>query len=54
MSFNDAKDYGFIGRQGSEDVFVNFSAIQAGEFKSIQEAQTVQFEVTKGAKGLSS
>ncbi len=34
-----------------EDVFVHFSAIQAGGFRSLQEGQTVQFEVTKGPKG---
>jgi len=49
--FNDAKGYGFISRQSGEDVFVHFSAIQAGGFKSLQEGQTVQFEVTKGPKG---
>ena len=50
--FNDAKGYGFISRQSGEDVFVHFSAIQAGGFKSLQEGQTVQFSVTKGPKGL--
>jgi ribosomal protein S21 len=49
--FNDAKGYGFISRQTGEDVFVHFSAIQAGGFRSLQEGQTVQFEVTKGPKG---
>jgi cold shock protein len=49
--FNDAKGYGFIARQNGEDVFVHFSAIQAGGFKSLQEGQTVQFDVTKGPKG---
>jgi cold shock protein len=49
--FNDAKGYGFISRQSGEDVFVHFSAIQAGGFKSLQEGQAVEFEVTKGPKG---
>ena len=49
--FNDAKGYGFISRQNGEDVFVHYSAIQAGGFRSLQEGQTVQFNVIKGPKG---
>jgi CspA family cold shock protein len=49
--FNDAKGYGFINGQNGEDVFVHFSAIQAGGFKSLKEGQKVAFEVTKGPKG---
>jgi len=49
--FNDAKGFGFISRQSGEDVFVHFSAIQAGGFRSLQEGQQVQFDVTKGPKG---
>ena len=49
--FNGAKGYGFISRQNGEDVFVHFSAIEAAGFKSLQEGQAVQFEVTKGPKG---
>ena len=49
--FNDAKGYGFISRQNGEDVFVHFSAIQAGGLRSLQEGQAVQFDVTKGPKG---
>ena len=49
--FNDAKGYGFISRQSGEDVFVHFSAIQAGGFRSLQEGQGVQFDVVKGPKG---
>jgi cold shock protein len=50
--FNDAKGYGLVSRTNGEDVFVHFSAIQAGGFKSLQEGQAVQFEVVKGPKGL--
>ena len=49
--FNDAKGYGFISRQSGADVFVHFSAIQAGGFRSLQEGQTVKFDVVKGPKG---
>jgi cold shock protein len=49
--FNDAKGYGFISRQTGADVFVHFSAIRGGGFRSLQEGQNVQFDVTKGPKG---
>ena len=48
--FNDAKGFGFISRENGEDVFVHFSAIQSGGFKSLQEGQRVQFSVTKGPR----
>ncbi len=50
--FNDAKGYGFITQEGGEDVFVHFSAIQANGFKSLAEGDKVEFEVTRGPKGL--
>jgi len=50
--FNDAKGYGFITQEGGEDVFVHYSAIQAQGFKSLAEGDKVEFEVTRGAKGL--
>ena len=50
--FNDAKGYGFISQEGGEDVFVHFSAIQAQGFKSLAEGDRVEFEVTRGPKGL--
>jgi CspA family cold shock protein len=50
--FNDAKGFGFITQEGGEDVFVHFSAIQGGGFKSLAEGDSVEFEVTRGPKGL--
>jgi cold shock protein len=50
--FNAAKGYGFIQRQSGEDVFVHFSAIQSEGYKSLNEGQAVEFEVTQGPKGL--
>lgn len=49
--FNAAKGFGFIQRSTGEDVFVHFSAIQGGGFKSLKENDKVQFEVGQGAKG---
>jgi len=49
--FNDGKGYGFITRQNGEDVFVHYSAIQAGGSRMLQEGQIVQFRVVKGPKG---
>jgi CspA family cold shock protein len=49
--FNDAKGFGFIARQNGEDIFVHYSAIQSNGFRSLQEGQAVEFEVTKGKKG---
>ncbi len=50
--FNASKGYGFIQRQTGEDVFVHFSAIHMDGYKSLNEGQAVEFEVTKGPKGL--
>jgi len=50
--FDNAKGYGFIGRENGADVFVHFSAIQGEGFKSLHEGDTVEFEVVEGPKGL--
>jgi cold shock protein len=49
--FSDEKGYGFISREGGEDVFVHFSGITGDGFKSLAEGQQVEFEVTQGKKG---
>ena len=51
--FNDSKGFGFITQDGGgEDVFCHFSAIASEGFRSLQEGQKVEFEVTRGPKGL--
>ena len=50
--FNGAKGYGFIAREGAEDVFVHYSAIQGEGFKNLDEGQRVEFSVEQGSKGL--
>jgi cold shock protein len=50
--FNAAKGYGFLTREGGEDVFVHFSAIQKDGYRSLEEGQQVEFTVEKGPKGL--
>ncbi len=50
--FNETKGFGFITpADGSQDVFVHFSAIQGNGFKTLAEGQQVQFDLTVGAKG---
>jgi cold shock protein len=50
--FSDAKGYGFIARDGEEDVFVHYSAIEADGYRSLSQGQLVEFEIVQGPKGL--
>ena len=50
--FSPEKGYGFIAREGGDDVFVHFSAIQDEGFKTLNEGQDVEFEIVEGARGL--
>ena len=50
--FNGAKGYGFIQRSTGEDVFVHFSAIQADGYRTLNEGDAVEFEISNGPKGL--
>lgn len=49
--FNEQKGFGFIEKDNGEDLFVHFSAIQAGGFKTLYEGQRVSFDVAQGKKG---
>ena len=49
--FNNQKGYGFISDEQGNDVFVHYSGIAAEGFKSLEESQAVEFEVTEGEKG---
>jgi CspA family cold shock protein len=50
--FNNDKGYGFISRDDGEDVFVHFRAIAGTGYRSLEEGQQVEFDVTEGPKGL--
>jgi CspA family cold shock protein len=49
--FNAEKGFGFISREGGNDVFVHYSNIQGDGYKSLQEGQQVEFDVAPGRKG---
>ena len=49
--FNAEKGFGFIEREGGEDVFVHFSAIQGDGFKTLDEGQNVEFDIVEGPRG---
>ncbi|HBI04148.1 MAG TPA: cold-shock protein [Paenibacillaceae bacterium] len=49
--FNSEKGFGFIEREGGDDVFVHFTAIQGNGFKSLEEGQQVEFEIVQGNRG---
>jgi CspA family cold shock protein len=50
--FNEKKGFGFISKDDGNDVFVHFSAIKRDGFKSLDEGDEVEFEVSQGPKGL--
>ena len=49
--FNSEKGFGFISVEGENDVFVHFSSIQTEGFKTLEEGQSVEFEIVQGARG---
>lgn len=49
--FNNAKGYGFLGRESGSDVFVHYSAIQSEGYRSLKEGELVEYDVVQGEKG---
>ena len=50
--FNESKGFGFLSQEDGDDVFVHYSSIQSSGFKSLNEGQSVEFDVQDGPKGL--
>jgi CspA family cold shock protein len=50
--FNNDKGYGFISRNSGDDIFVHHSAIQGNGFKSLEEGESIEFDIASGPKGL--
>ncbi|CAD2073334.1 cold-shock protein [Phocicoccus pinnipedialis] len=50
--FNSEKGFGFIEREDGDDLFVHFSSIVGDGYKSLEEGQTVEFDITEGQRGL--
>ena len=49
--FNSQKGFGFIEQEGGEDIFVHYSAISGNGYRTLEEGQTVEFEIVPGRKG---
>ena len=49
--FNNAKGYGFLGRDGGPDVFVHYSSVQGDGYKTLKEGEAVAFDITQGSQG---
>ena len=49
--FNAEKGFGFIEREGGDDIFVHFTAIQGDGFKTLEEGQEVEFDIVEGNRG---
>ncbi len=50
--FNNAKGFGFIGREDGPDVFVHYSAVQVDGYKTLKDGDEVEFDIVEGQKGL--
>jgi len=49
--FNNAKGYGFVGREGAPDLFIHYTSIQQDGYKTLREGDEIEFEVVQGVKG---